>query len=85
MTKALDLNLTNDRNVRQLLQFTVETTRKVLKCTRVIIYSVSELPKAIVLAESVDTQYASILGKVIQDPFLKDEYLEMYAYGLPVT
>ncbi len=85
MTEALDLNLTNGENVRQLLQFTVETTRKVLNCTRVIVYSASELPQAVVLAESVDAKYASILGKVIQDPFLKDKYLEMYAYGLPVA
>ena len=85
MTESLDLKLSNDPNLKELLKFTVETTRRTLKCDRVIVYSARELPKALVLAESVDAKYPSILGKTIKDPFLAWEYLEMYCYGLPVV
>ncbi len=76
MNQSLDLK--NDPNIKVLLNFTVEATRKLLKCDRVIVYDARELPKALVLAESVDAQNSSILGKTIKDPFLEGKYLEMY-------
>ncbi len=76
MNQSLDLK--NDPNIKVLLNFTVEATRKLLKCDRVIVYDARELPKALVLAESVDAQHSSILGKTIKDPFLEGKYLEMY-------
>ena len=85
MTEALDLKLSKDRNLEEFLKVTVETTRTTLKCDRVIVYNASELPRALVLAESVDAEYSSILGKIIKDPFLEDEYLEMYRYGMPAV
>jgi len=85
MTQALLKTLSNYQNLEQLLKVTAETARKALKCDRVIVYSVSELPKGIVIAESVDAKYASILGKKIQDPFLEGEHLEMYCYGRGVV
>jgi methyl-accepting chemotaxis protein PixJ len=85
MTQALDLKLSNDRNLKKLLKATVETTRKILKCDRVIVYSADELPKALVVAESVEPKYSSILGKTIKDPFLEGKHLEMYRYGLAVA
>ncbi len=85
MTQSTDLKLNSYQNLEELFQITVETTRKTLKCDRVIIYDASELPKAEVIAESVDSVYASILGRTIIDPFLEADYLEMYCYGQAVA
>ena len=85
MTDYLDLNLTNYHDIEQLFQVTAETTRTTLKCDRVIVYDAGELPQALVLAESVDAKYSSILGHTIKDPFLEGSYLEMYCYGMSVS
>jgi methyl-accepting chemotaxis protein PixJ len=73
------------QNLKQILQDTVKTVRKLLKCDRVLIYSAADLPEAKVLAESVDEDCPAILGKAIQDPFLEGDYLEMYCYGMSLT
>ena len=85
MTEALDLRLTHDRNLKEIFKVAVETTRRILNCDRVVIYSASHLPKALVLAESINPKYSSIIRKTIKDPFVEGEHLEMYCYGLPVT
>ncbi|HHP7230797.1 MAG TPA: GAF domain-containing protein, partial [Xenococcaceae cyanobacterium] len=84
MTQAFDLKLSKDRNLAEFLKVTVETTRQTLKCDRVIIYDASNLPEAVVIAESVAPQYATTLGTTIKDPFVAGDYLEMYCYGLPL-
>jgi methyl-accepting chemotaxis protein PixJ len=73
------------QNLKQILQDTVKTVRRLLKCDRVIIYNASDLPQAAVLAESVDENCLSILGQGIRDPFLEGDYLEMYCYGMSLT
>ena len=85
MTQALDVKLSDDSNLERLLKVTVETTRKIIGCDRVFVYSANNLPNTVVLAESVDERYSSILGTTIKDPFLQGEYLEMFCYGLPVV
>ena len=86
MIQALNLELSKDPNLKEFFKVTVETTRKTLKCDRVIVYSASNLPQGLVIAESVDAQkYDSIVGTTIKDPFLTGEHLEMYCYGLPVA
>ena len=85
MTQALDVTLSDDSNLEKLLKVTVETTRKIVNCDRIIVYSASDMPNAVILAESVAPQYVSILGTTIKDPFLQGEYLEMFCYGLPVV
>ena len=85
MTEFFDLNLTNYQDIEELFQVTAETTRKTLKCDRVIIYDASELPQALILAESSDATCPSILGQTVKDPFLEGSYLEMYCYGMSVS
>ena len=85
MSKFLDLKSDSYQNVREILEVTVQSTRKTFKCDRVIIYDVSQLPKAKVIAESVAPEYESILGKTIEDPFLSGEYLELYCYGRAIA
>ncbi len=85
MTQSPNLKTNNYQHLEEIVQLTVETTRKTLKCDRVIIYDASELLKSKIIAESVDSQYASILGKKIIDPFLTGDYLELYCYGQAVA
>ena len=85
MTQSPNLKTNNYQHLEEIVQLTVETTRKTLKCDRVIIYDVNELLKSKIIAESVDSQYASILGKTIIDPFLAGDYLELYCYGQAVA
>ena len=75
----------NYQHLEEIFRLTVETTRKNLKCDRVIIYDASELPQSKVIAESVNSQYPSIEETTITDPFLAEEYLEMYCYGQAVA
>ena len=91
MTQSFDLELSKEQNLREILKVkeiltvTVETTRKIIKCDRVIIYTVSQLSQCLVLADSFDTQYSSIVGKTIKDPFLGREHLNLYSHDLLVT
>ncbi|WP_319419434.1 GAF domain-containing protein [Pleurocapsa sp. FMAR1] len=85
MTQSPNLKTNNYQHLEEIVQLTVETTRKTLKCDRVIIYDASELLKSKVIAESVDSQYASIVGKTIINPFLAGDYLELYCYGQVVA
>ena len=85
MTQSFDLKPNNYKNLEEFLKVTVKTTRKNLRCDRVTICDASQLPTAEVIAESVDSSYASIFGKTIKDPFLEGEYLELYCYGQPVA
>ena len=85
MTRSLELKPGTRRNLQEILEITVQTTRKILKCDRVVVYDASQLPQAEVLAESVASEYVAILGKVIEDPFLTEEYLDLYCYGRAVT
>ena len=85
MNQAVDLKQAKYQNLKKIFKVTVESTRKTLRCDRVIIYNANDLPKAGILAESVDAKYAPILGQTVQDPFLGGDYLEMYCYGMSVT
>ena len=85
MTQSPDLKTSNYQHLEEIFQLTIEITRNTIKCDRVIIYDASELPKSAVIAESVDAKYASIKGMTITDPFLAEEYLEMYCYGRAVA
>ena len=85
MIQSPNVEQNNYQNLEELFKVTVETTRKNLKCDRVMIYDASELPQAEVIAESVDSIYASLLGQIIIDPFLTGDYLETYCYGQAVA
>ena len=75
----------NYQNIKEILEITAQTTRKILKCDRVMVYDASNLPHAEVIAESVDAKSTPLLGTTIFDPFLTGDYLELYCYGRAVT
>ena len=84
MNKSLELKSSHYQDIKEILEITVKTTRKILKCDRVVVYDASELPNVEVIAESVDTKYAASLGTTVFDPFLTGDYLELYCYGQAV-
>ncbi|MDJ0569893.1 MAG: GAF domain-containing protein [Pleurocapsa sp. MO_192.B19] len=85
MTGSLDLKLNNYQNIEEIFKVRVQTTRKILKCDRVIIYDASNPPTTEIIAESVDSKYTSILGQTIREPFLEGEYLELCCFGQAVV
>jgi methyl-accepting chemotaxis protein PixJ len=85
MTQSPNFKISNYQHLQEIFNLTIETTKKALECDRVIIYDASELPTSEVIAESVDSKYASMLGKTLIDPFLSGEYLEFYCYGQAVA
>ncbi|PSB07104.1 guanylate cyclase [Pleurocapsa sp. CCALA 161] len=85
MSQDLERQKIQYQNLKQIFKDTVQTARKILRCDRVFIYDATDLPRAKVLAESVDENCNSILGKAINDPFLTGDYLEMYCYGMSLT
>ncbi|MEO1004484.1 MAG: GAF domain-containing protein [Cyanobacteria bacterium J06638_38] len=85
MSPASRLEPLKHQDLEQILQSTVQSANKILQCDRVIIYDVSDLPQARVVAESVQTPAQSLLGQEINDPFLAGDYLEMYCYGMSLT
>ena len=84
MNKSLELKSSNYQDIKEILEITVATTRKILKCDRVVIYNASEVPNAKVIAETVDDKYPVSLGTTVFDPFLAGDYLELYCYGKAV-
>ena len=85
MNKSLELKSSNYQDIKEILEITVTTTRKLLKCDRVVIYDASEVPHAEVIAESVDAKYPASLGTILFDPFLTGDYLELYCYGQAIV
>ncbi|MEM9507105.1 MAG: GAF domain-containing protein [Cyanobacteria bacterium P01_E01_bin.35] len=85
MSPASRLEPLKHQDLEQILQSTVQSANKILQCDRVIIYDVSDLPQARVVAESVQAPAQSLLGQEINDPFLAGDYLEMYCYGMSLT
>ncbi|MEM8830730.1 MAG: GAF domain-containing protein [Cyanobacteria bacterium P01_G01_bin.19] len=84
MTQSINSKTNTYQHLEEIFQLTIEMTRKKLKCDRVIVYDASELPKSEVIAESVAPGHTSIKGTIVTDPFLAEEYLEMYCYGRTV-
>ncbi|MDJ0594107.1 MAG: GAF domain-containing protein [Pleurocapsa sp. MO_226.B13] len=85
MIESLDVKANNNQNIAEILEITAQTTRKILKCERVVVYDASQLPMVKVVAESIDPKLTSILGTSLFDPFVTGDYLELYCYGQAVA
>ena len=64
-----------------VLQVSVEIVHQVLKCDRVVVYSLRQDSFSQVIAESVTLGYAQILGSTIKDPCFEAGYIEKYQKG----
>ena len=64
-----------------LLQATVEETRRALRADRVVVYSLDKYSQGTVIAESVDANFSISLGVKFDDPCFTAQYLEKYQNG----
>jgi GAF domain-containing protein len=65
----------------EVLKTSVEETRRVLSCDRVVIYSLDGASQGVIIAESVAPGCMRVLGKTIKDPCFETRYLALYADG----
>ncbi|WP_019508279.1 GAF domain-containing protein [Pleurocapsa sp. PCC 7319] len=64
-----------------VLDISVEEVRRVLKCDRVVIYSLNQAQYGVVIAESLAPGYPRALNKTISDPCFAARYLDKYRDG----
>lgn len=65
----------------ELLNFAVGEVGQVLGCDRALIYQFLPRGDGVIVAESVETPYKSILGQLIYDPCFNKELIEPYRRG----
>jgi methyl-accepting chemotaxis protein PixJ len=64
-----------------ILKAAVEESRRVLAADRVVVYSVDQQTRGVIIAESVAPQFPRAMGKTIEDPCFEARYIEMYGNG----
>ncbi|VEP14256.1 GAF domain-containing protein (fragment) [Hyella patelloides LEGE 07179] len=64
-----------------VLEISVEEVRGVLKCDRVLVYSLNQDNYGVVVAESVTPGYPRALNQTISDPCFEARYLDQYRDG----
>ncbi len=64
-----------------ILDISVEEVRRVLRCDRVLVYSLNQDNYGTVIAESLTAGYTRALNQVISDPCFEARYLEKYRDG----
>ena len=75
------------RHIRQSLQpedilnVAVEEVRRIIRCERVVVYSLDSESRGVVVAESVSPGWTRALGITIKDPCFEARYLEKYQEG----
>ena len=68
-------------NVAEVLQIITDKVQKVLNCDRVVVYSLQKPTFGQIIAESVISTLAPILGRTIDDPCFEYHYLAKYQQG----
>ena len=75
------------RHIRQSLQpedilnVAVEEVHRIMRCDRVVVYSLDWKSQGVVIAESVSPGWTRALGITIKDPCFETRYLEKYQEG----
>ncbi|BAZ44535.1 methyl-accepting chemotaxis sensory transducer with GAF sensor [Chondrocystis sp. NIES-4102] len=79
--KEIALDIATARNIEQLLQLAVDTSKRVLQVERVIYHQFDANWQGKVIAEAVDLNYPAILNTQIDDPCFAQGYAEKYQQG----
>lgn len=74
-------HISTSLNSEAIFAYGVEEVRSFLQCDRVIVYSIDKKGKGSVIAESAVANVASMLEAKIDDPCLKESYIEKYQAG----
>ena len=73
--------ISNEIGRENILNRTVEEMRHLIRCDRVVVYSLNEDKYGVVIAESVAADWTPALGKMIDDPCIASNYIDEYRYG----
>jgi PAS domain S-box-containing protein len=77
----LSLQIHNSANLTDMLNLTVQQTREILGCDRVLIYQFLPDDDGVVMAESVSEPWTAVLGELICDPCFPAKYAKLYQEG----
>ncbi|MBD2177314.1 response regulator [Pseudanabaena sp. FACHB-1998] len=77
----LTLQMHNTSNLDDLLDITVQKTRGILECDRVLIYQFLPNHDGVVMAESVGEPWIPIAGNLISDTCLAQNWKQQYQEG----
>lgn len=66
---------------KDILQVTVEQVRQVLKCDRVLVYSLDPESYGMAIEESVAAGWTRAIGQIFDDPCFAIEYIKKYSNG----
>ena len=64
-----------------ILNVAVEEVQRIIRCDRVVVYSLDSESRGVVVAESVSPGWTRALGLTIKDPCFEARYLEKYQDG----
>ena len=64
-----------------ILYTTVEQVRHILKCDRVVVYSLNKNSYGMVIKESIGVGWTRVLGKTMEDPCFAVDYIKKYTDG----
>lgn len=59
----------------------VRTIYRVLKCDRVVVYSLNQPSQGEIIAEAVNPRFTRTLGSIIEDPCFEARYIDKYQQG----
>lgn len=77
----LSLKIHGSHNVTDMLDITVQQTRDLLRCDRVLIYQFLPDGDGAVMAESVGAAWKKLLGELIYDPCFSQAWGDLYKSG----
>lgn len=66
---------------QDLLTLSVNIVYRVLRCDRVVVYSLKKVSQGEIIAEAVNPRFSRTLGSIIKDPCFEARYTEKYQQG----
>jgi GAF domain-containing protein len=81
LTLNISQKLDASRNCLEVLQIAASEIQCLLKCDRIVAYSLQASSRGKIMVENIRTPLAPILGQVITDPCFDSNYREQYQNG----
>ncbi|WP_066426698.1 diguanylate cyclase domain-containing protein [Anabaena sp. 4-3] len=79
---SVSLQIHQGANVDEVLNTTVEETRKILACDRVLIYQILPDGDGVIISESLGRDdITPVMGQLIYDPCFAEKWIEPYRQG----
>jgi methyl-accepting chemotaxis protein PixJ len=66
---------------QDIFQLTVSEAQKILDCDRVLVYSLDDRSRGVIVAEAVKPGFFEALGTIVEDPCFEAKYIELYRNG----